>query len=221
MLSRRLFFGLGVLLLAFSLCACGEAPVSATLACEPARTGNVTKTLHLDGTPWGGGYSTNEASLLTGGDYMGTDPNPYKDARRVFVSFDLTTLPAGAVIQSAKMRLYLASSVGNPTSLGAVKAEHIYFGIIDPLTLTVDEVFSGLLFAPQISGSFSTDVTPGWHELDVTAAVKADLAAAHGQTQFRLGHTQLYPTSETNSYEDWKGPAAASEKPELVVTYKL
>lgn len=221
MFLRRTVSVLAALLLVLSLSACGPTPTSVTLPCEPARTGNIIGSFHLDDSILGYGGAVNSTYLLTGGSLESGGSNPHKDCMRAFVSFDLTSLPAGAHIQSATLRVYLESCLANPiTTLGNVSVEHIYFGTADPFS-DIGPTYDGLLFSPQVSGSLSTTVSAGWREINVTAAVKADFSALHTRTQFRLRHTQLFPTSDTTTYENWLGGSSPVNGPELLITYTL
>jgi hypothetical protein len=113
-----------------------------------------------------------------------------------FVSVDLNSVPAGANVTSAVLRISALSEFGNP------------FG--DFVTLTVDHVnvvaaidataFDGQLIDNDIVPfpALPADGTQETRELDITAELKVDLAAGRPISSFRFEFNQA-PTRDGQS----------------------
>lgn len=105
---------------------------------------------------------------------------PSHGGYRSFLSFDISTLPAGATIQSAVLRVYLVGAVGSPIAeLGPLVVSHINYG-----TSLEASDFSPTVYAFNIA-TLATTTTAGWREVDVSSAVTADLGA-NARSQFRI-----------------------------------
>lgn len=158
------------------------------------------------------------ADLLTGslgGCRLVTPPECA--ASRAFVGFELPPLPAGAVVQSALLRVYQEGTSGTPyLDHGVLHVDHVDLGAAldeddyDDLGLTLD------------LGTLATTPIPEWKTLDVTAAVAADLLAARVRSDFRLrfltGSTGAEHVARFTASEDLSG---TGNPPELVVTYTV
>ena len=100
---------------------------------------------------------------------------------RAFFVFDRAPLPAGAVVQSATLRVYQEDVTGDPyTSMGNLVVDHVDVGSaldqddFDEPALTLD--------LGSIAGNAALEVK----SLDVTESVAADILAGRQHTGFRL-----------------------------------
>jgi hypothetical protein len=131
-------------------------------------------------------HSGNSADAFTSGlsVFMGDDDassGQSNDVARGFYSFDLSTIPAGAAIGSAVLRLFQCSVTGAPyTTLGNVIADHIDYGT----TLDGAEFDLGPL---QANIGTLSPATPdvGFQTVTVTSSVAADVVALNPRSQFR------------------------------------
>jgi hypothetical protein len=139
--------------------------------------------------------------------------------KRGFLSFSHATIPPGAVLVSATLRVHQSGVHGTPyADLGNVIVDHIDIGpALDPTDFA----------SPAILDSFatlSTDGTLVYRTLDVSARMAADLAAARGHTDFRLHTTPATDSdgSEDSSYwNDAEDTDANGNVPQLVIEYHL
>jgi hypothetical protein len=102
---------------------------------------------------------------------------------RGFVRFPLASIPAGATILSAKLRLYQSAVFGNPYGvLGDMLVDHVNIGAaLDVTDLNAVALQSDI-------GTISTSPAIGFIDLDVKDQIEADLAAARTNSDFRLRH---------------------------------
>lgn len=139
---------------------------------------------------------------------------------RQFYSFDLATLPTGADITTATLRLYQANaSSGVYGELGNVVVDHLDYGT----TLDVDDHSAAAL--TEDIGTLSTDATIEYKVLDVTAAVEDDRAAGRTRSQFRLRFETPGNDDGTNDFaqftdpEESCGSLCVGNPPQLVIEY--
>ena len=137
---------------------------------------------------------------------------------RGFVSFDLSEIPAGAVIKEVNLRLYQAKIIGNPYGVGgSLKIDHINFGD------SLDNPDYGLA---ALSSSFITLTSNNvieWKDAIVTDQVKDDLANARSRSQFRI-HFQTENTGgdvtgDFAYFEAAENNMGTGNTPQLVVKY--
>lgn len=137
---------------------------------------------------------------------------------RGFVTFDLKSLPAGAKVVSATLRMYQTKIVGNPyIAGGGLKLDHLTYG--DALDST-DYSLAALLNQFAILGK-----TPKleWKEVDVTQAVKNDVANARSSSQFRIRFmTEVAGGTEMGDFvyfESAEDSQKTGNVPQLLVKY--
>ena len=135
---------------------------------------------------------------------------------QALMSFTIS-LPAGAKIKTATLRLYNSDFPGAsfPSNI-LVEHLHVDFGEIDPTDLAGDP---GSLTS---CGEFSSLNISGWNELAVTSSVKEDQTAERGKSQFRLYRIPLTDNDnqwDINGFYTSEVVAEPSRKPELVITY--
>jgi hypothetical protein len=139
---------------------------------------------------------------------------------RGFVSFDLTSIPAGSNIVEATLRLYQAKTIGNPYAVavgGALKVDHLIYG---------DSLDSSDYGQAALSASFATLTTNSvveWKDVNVTNQVKEDVTNARARSQFRIHFT----TEETGGtaegdfayFESANNSEGTGNTPQLIVKY--
>ena len=138
---------------------------------------------------------------------------------RGFLSFDITQIPDGAIVNEARLRIFQNSISGNPQKAGIIiKVDHLTFG--DNLDLSDYGM-------PAISSGFAnlelTGSTGAWKETEVTGKVRDDLANARSHSQFRL-HFQTELTRGTEEgdfvfFESSDNTNKTGNLPELVINY--
>jgi hypothetical protein len=128
------------------------------------------------------------------------------------ISFDPSSIPAGATINSATLRVYQTGAFGG-YSLGPVLVDHIIW------TSAPGDSFYSIVPESTIPVALSTSTAEGWKELDVTAAFQQDVTNARFESSFRLRHETEVSANGTADYSTWAGASADANKPELVVNY--
>jgi hypothetical protein len=126
-------------------------------------------------------------------------------------------IPSGAVITSAKLRFQQAGVQGNPYGLGTVVVDRADFGG----ALDAGD-FNPVILAPNV-GTLSTNATLEGKEVDVTAAVIADVAAADFTSDFLLRFTSALSanaTADLAAFEDSENSMLTGGVVTLVVTYQ-
>lgn len=139
---------------------------------------------------------------------------------RSFLSFDLSAIPANAIIDRATLRVAQINTHRNPyPSHGRLIVSHTSYGF----TLDASAYASILTF--NIGALFTNDVERGYKELDVTTSVGDDFQNTRPRSQFRLefeindsnndGQTNFAMLGDT---EDNGG---TNQPPQLVIEYRL
>ena len=207
-----------ILLIAIAvLCSCsaagagGGADKTFTFYSEQGLDGYI-KEVSGEGTYYNG--SKEGTSVGIGND---ADSNPI----RCFVSFDVSTLPLDAQIESAVLRMYQSGQTGldsysEPIGLGPVIVDTITY---DSFTIGVD-LFSGDTNGTDttripLSSSYSANT---WHELDVKVAATDEVYGNHtGRIQFRLRHHDWPDGTSPEQTDGWVMGDSATNRPELVI----
>ena len=135
---------------------------------------------------------------------------------RGFVSFDITSIPAGKIIELATLRLYQTEVVGDPYgSLGSLKLDHLNYG--DSLEGSDYDVSS-------ISASFATLTSNGtieWKDVNVTDRLKDDITNSRSRSQYRLRFTTEATGADAWArFESADNYVATGNLPQLVVKYQ-
>ena len=138
--------------------------------------------------------------------------------RRAFYSFIVADLPPGADVQSAVLstRQYLV--VGTPfDTLGEVIVDHVDLGP----TLNAPD-YAHVQWSLDI-GTLSASPDLGRRSLDVTAAVRADVAARRGVSSFRLRHRLQTDIDGQRDYTAFSSVEWPEEhrRVSLLITYTL
>lgn len=137
---------------------------------------------------------------------------------RGFVSFDISSIPAGKTIDQASLRLYQTSITGNPYGVGgSLKVDHLDYG----------SSFENADYnASSISSSFGTltsNTIIEWKDLDVTDRLKNDISAGRTRSQYRLHFaTETIGgdvTGDFTNFESANNSKGTGNTPQLVVKY--
>jgi hypothetical protein len=166
-----------------------------------------------------GCFSDTGAWLPNGGSAVSLGDDPGNISWRGYVRFGIVPfVPAGAVIVSAKLELRQQVVVGDAYgSLGTVVVDHVDFGV------TIDgSDFSPTVLSPNI-GTLSSDGALVVRQIDVTAAVVADLAGPGFNSNFLLRFTtgtDLDGVAELVRFEDAENDLGTGSPPRLLVTYR-
>ena len=209
----RLFTAISLAAGSLLLPACGggagnPSPITVTLLGTEALNGNVSNQggVSLTGTL---------GEQIVGDSYVSVGPVFF--SYRLFVSFDLSSLPPGATVTTATLSLYQTRTVGTPyATLGPLLVDHVvYGGVLDPGS------YSRSFPTGQGLGPLATDATVGTKSLLVSAVVQDDLASGRGRSQFRVRFTAENDGSTTTDLANFRLYASSGlgNEPRLVVTY--
>lgn len=169
---------------------------------------------------------TSEASLdgfrgSNGGGNYGLDIRTGRNlylVHRGFVSFDLSTLPEGATITEATLRIYQYKTVGDPYGVGGkVVVDHLDYG--DSLG---NEDYSSAAILSSFVTLTQNDVIE-WKDAEVTDRVVDDIDNNRGRSQYRIHHeTESAGGSHTGDfayYESAENNGGTGNSPQLVIKY--
>lgn len=173
MLRRFAVFAVGLGLCA--LLACEFEPDSETGPGPGSGTGTpIRSTASLDGWARSDGNSSATGAPITG-DIDGSLPGGI--GYRQFFSFDISSFSS---VTEATLRLYQQEVIGMPyPELGNVVVDHLVYGD----ALDAPDYHAAAL---ATVGTLSTDANKEYKTLNVTAQVKADVAAGRKRSQFRV-----------------------------------
>ena len=136
---------------------------------------------------------------------------------RTLYSFDITGIPTGAVADSGRLRLFLATHSLNPfAELGDVIVDHVDYGA----TFEGSDYFAGAL--QTNIGAIASDTSIGYKSLLVTSSVQADLAAARTRSQYRLRFSLSDGNNDgTSDYVDFGDAELSCCTPDSVPQLKV
>lgn len=137
---------------------------------------------------------------------------------RGFVSFDLSSIPEGAKISKATLRLYQVKVFGNPYKAGgSLKVDHLTYGD------SLDDSDYGMAALSASFVTLNTNPGMGWKEGDVTDRVRDDLSNARSRSQFRIHfNTETTGGDSTGDFvffEAAENSMGTGNTPQLVVNY--
>lgn len=183
---------------------------SPTPRTPPTQTKIISSNASLDGFRSSNGGGNTTVDIRTGRNiYLVT---------RGFISFDLSGVPSGAVIEGATLRVYQVKIIGDPYGVGArVMVDHLDYG---------SSLESADYGASSISSSFATltnNATIEWKDADVTDALKNDLSNGRSPSQYRI-HLAIESTGGTDTgdfsyFESADNSEGTGNTPQLVVKY--
>ncbi|HTO99940.1 MAG TPA: SMP-30/gluconolactonase/LRE family protein [Anaerolineales bacterium] len=190
-------------------------PVTATLTSTGPQDGWILEKTKGSGT--GGSMNSTATTFLLG-------DSAANQQYKAVLSFNTSTIPAGALIKSAVLRIKPSGAPAgtNPfTILGSLYADvrKGFFGAAPTLEL------GDFKAAPSVAkaGTFGKTPVSGWYTATLTAAGKNNLnlsSASGGVTQFRLYFgTATNSNSKADTMPFSSGEAAAAARSQLVITY--
>jgi hypothetical protein len=168
----------------------------------------ITSTASLDGYRGSNGFGHDDLYILIG--------RNLSVIQRGFVSFDLSSLPSGATIESATLRMYQEKIVGNPYGVGgSLKVDHLDYG-----SSLGNEDYG----ASSISSSFTTltdNAVIEWKDADVADTLKDDLSNGRSNSQYRI-HFSTESTGTSSDlvyFESADNSQGTGNLPQLIVKY--
>jgi hypothetical protein len=209
MRPARLLIGV-LAVLGLAGCGGGGSGKSVTLVLDPMPdiSGFMSAT--------GDQFETNVDSVLIGDLTLGMGGG--EEGMRILLSFDIASIPAGARVESARLRL--RQGVLSPTSpyplLGSVVVDQVVYGTVLDLgaydrSFPVNQGFATL----SDNGNLEDK------ETDVTPAVLLDRMEMRTQSQFRLRFTTETNGDDLGEFAEFEGPfLGATHHPVLIVTYR-
>lgn len=154
-------------------CSDGGGPGSIT-------TDTLFGVVPLSGVVLSDGTASGNAHVMVGD----VDANTPQLNSRAFLTFDLTTIPAGKILRSARLRIFQDDIVGSPyAKLGDLLVDHLVYGSsLDPADYDAAELSRGFTV-------LSTDSTRETKVVSVLQRIQADINAGRTVSQFRLRFT--------------------------------
>jgi hypothetical protein len=180
----------------------GSSPITVTLFAPAALSGNVSSL----------GTVAPSGAVLRVGDEDGSTPG---STLASFLSFDLASIPAGAHVTNAVLRIQKQNNVGDPeVGHGEIQTDDVDYGP------TLDGADPVQVFATAV-GPFD-DSTTQQQFLSVTTGVVAALAA--GRVRFQVRFRYAIP-SDADGANDWTNLVSGdtgdpANGPLLLVTYE-
>ncbi len=136
------------------------------------------------------------------------------------MSFDLSSLPADAQIESAKLRVYQNGTFSG-NSYGALD-EVLVSNVDYDAGTSAAELFGGRTTGYDIGiGPLSTSYVPNaWHELEVTESAVAEMTERlTGRLQYRIQHEYENNHDDVWDADGWATGDSPANRPELVIEY--
>ena len=179
----------------------------------PDVTVTLTSQAALDGFQANNGGGNNAVDIRVGN---GLSPEL---VIRGFMSFDLTGIPATAVVQSIQLRFYQVSVTGTPyAKLGNLRLQHVDYGsTLDNAAFDTPVLHSAIL-APHTGSGVWYDYTSG----TLGDWIEADLAAGRTRTQLRLQfstETDGDGVEDFASFESGENYLGTGYLPHITMTY--
>lgn len=168
----------------------------------------ITSTASLDGYRGSNNFGRDDLYILIG--------RNLSVIQRGFVSFDLSSIPSDATIESATLRIYQEKIVGDPYGVGgSLKVDHLDYG---------GSLGNEDYGASSISSSFTTltnNATIEWKDVDVTDRLKNDLSNGRDNSQYRI-HFSTESTGTSSDlvyFESADNSQGTGNLPQLIVKY--
>lgn len=200
--------------LALLLCGCGTG--ASTTGSGEVLDAVLTSVPAEDGVVFSDGGVQASRALPVVGDLDGSVRGL---GARQFLSFDVTGLPGGVLVESALLRLDLYAVAGTPFAThGSLVVDYLDYGTLDSNDYAARALDLAL-------GTAASDATLGPRTVDVTSALAQVLALGRSRVQFRLRFATLDSDgdSTSDSASVPEGEAATSgvgQAPTLLVTLR-
>jgi Bacterial Ig-like domain len=168
----------------------------------------------LDGEVNDGGGVNSVRNYFIVGD-VGTGGGTF----RGFVSFDLTSIPAGVVADEANLIINKQEITGNPYELASVSLDHVNYGA----SLSGNDYDTPMLADLGVFDSSSAPVT-GYGSSDVTSAVNDDLANRvdrGNRSQYRLRFPSLSNNGDSDFISFTASEGLSGQRPFLNIVYYI
>ena len=169
---------------------------------------NITSSASLDGYRGSNGFGHDDLYILVG--------RNLSVIQRGFVSFDISSLPSDAVIESATLRIYQEKVVGNPYGVGGnLMIDHLDYG---------GSLGNEDYGASSISSSFTTltnNAVVEWKDANVTDRLKDDLSNGRDNSQYRI-HFSTESTGASSDlvyFESANNSQGTGNLPQLIIKY--
>ena len=162
-------------------------------------------------TPTGNDSVFDTTQLRAGHFASGNTTAPSQDLR-IFITFDLSGIPAGSTITSADFRLFHASTGNNTDQYGEGFVHVITGSGVDATFGTHDDTFaatSGKIVTPAHQGENT------YHQISVTADIQNWLDGSVANHGFMVRSTEGFGLTG----KLFRSAEAASDPPELVIEY--
>ena len=142
---------------------------------------------------------------------------------KIFVSFDLSTLPANATVVAARLRLRRGSGSGtNPYTTHGSATVDVKAGGFGTSTALAASDFQAPATAVGVGTLSNAPAKLDWSEAEISAAGIAAMNS-HPKTQFRIAFTRDDDDDLVSDYIGYYGGAAlkTEDRPQLIVTYTV
>lgn len=142
--------------------------------------------------------------------------------KRALLHFDIASIPAGRVITSAVLRLYVERTSADPLGLGLTVARlSSPFVEGDGTTGVTWDTQPGVEASPTDAATMNGPAGQ-WFEMDVTAVVAAEYASAHpGDAWLRIAPTDETTIEERDLAARSREYGGGTHAPQLVVSYEI
>ena len=130
-------------------------------------------------------------------------------------SFDLSEIPAGATVVSARLSTFTESTLGDPEAMMALmRIDHVNYATNFPANF-------GAMQQLDINFATIADInTLGRKDIDVTQQVQADVDASRTRSQYRLRpavESDFDPVTDMAFLTDGEDTAGTGELPMLII----
>ncbi|MFT3774257.1 MAG: DNRLRE domain-containing protein [Minicystis sp.] len=138
------------------------------------------------------------------------------ESRHALFKFDLSALPAGALVTSADVRIRVFANPVQPTPLATIRAHRITANWSES-TVTYNTFKNA--FAPQVNASFSNGAGGIVAQFSLTPLVQSWVNGTYPNYGFLLEQTQV--SGQSTNFKTSESTGGHDEKPEMTVCYTI
>lgn len=188
-----------------------STPTAAPTPTPTSQTRTLGSTASLDGFQSSNGGGNDSLEIRAG--------RNINLVTRGFGSFELSSLPTGATIEQATLRLYQTNVIGDPYGAGggSIKVDHMDYGS------SFENSDYGMAALSTSFATLSSNATVGWKEADVTDSVRTDLQNSRPRSQYRIHLTTEATggnvTGDFAYFESAGNNVGTGNTPQLVIRY--